>query len=352
MGAPLAEVRPSDDLLGPLFDALPVGLIVLDVEGRVVLYNAHEERMAGRKRRSVIGRRFFEEIAPCLDVRGLAAKFHAQVRSGTLDESMEVSFPFPHAQREVQINLRSFVVNGVPHGMMILRDVTPERGLERLRETLAQLLVHDMKSPLANIMANLQFVQEELVTKDAASSVDAIADSVAGARRLDRMVRNLLDISRLETGAFPLAKASCDVTAVAEDALRAVRGAARDRGVDVVLEAKPQPANVDAPVVERMLVNLLENAITHSPSGGEVIVRVYVEAAKLVLEVSDQGPGIPAALRSGIFEKFAQAADERHLSNHGLGLTFVRMAARAHGGEATAHPGKQNGSLFRIELPR
>ena len=346
----------SSEVLSNLFESLPIGVVAMTADTRVVVFNEHEEKLAGRKRERVLGRRFFEEIAPCMNVRELAGKFRDKVQQATLDETIEFSVPFAHASqpRDVIVRMRSFLVGGEPHGMLLIEDISMRRSLERMRETLASLLVHDMKSPLTNVIGNFDYVLQELSGKGFDETLAAATDGRAGAWRLNRMIHDLLDITRLETGTFPLQREPTNIATVLDAAIAGVRASAHSQSVSILSSFAPQlDAAVDADVLRRILDNLLDNAVRHSRAGSRVVVAASEENGLLTIDVIDEGSGIPMHLRDKIFDKFGTfERGGRRPSNHGLGLTFVRMAAEAHGGDAMIiDDGRPQGTTFRVLLP-
>lgn len=339
-------------ILAPLFDALPVGVVALDRGGRVVMFNRHEEQLAGRRRERVLGRHFFTEVAPCMNVRELAGAFEAGVEGGRLDERVEFAINAPHVEqpRDVVVKLLSFAAGAEPLGLLLVEDVSFQRSVDRMKETLATLLVHDMKNPLAAVMMNLEFIRRK--HGDIASLVESVNDGLVAAGRLQGMILNLLDITRLETGTFPVARRPADVASLVGAALAGAAAVATDHGVELVHDVPPAlVAEVDEAAIRRVLDNLLENALRHAPRASAVTARARAEGADLVLEVADEGEGVPPELAERIFEKFVQAG-AGGADNRGLGLTFVRMAVRAHGGEVRVAPTPGRGATFRVRLPR
>jgi len=147
-------------VLGPVFDALPIGVVVLDSGGLVRVFNRYEEQLANRQRERVIGRSFFDEVAPCMNVKELAGEFFDNVHATNLHTEVEFAFAFPHAPqpRNVLVRMQSVIVEREPHALLVVEDVSAKRAVERLKETLATLLVHDFKNPLSVISANLDFM--------------------------------------------------------------------------------------------------------------------------------------------------------------------------------------------------
>lgn len=340
----------SFDVLTALFDQLPLGVVVLAREGQVVVYNQREEELARRRREDVLGRSFFAEVAPCLDVRELSGRFASGVGRDALDVNLEFSFAFPFLEhpRDVMIRLRSMEANGEPYGVLLVEDVTAARSAERMREQLGNLLVHDLKNPLAAIIGNAEFALERT---SAGEIADALEDVRLAAARLEGMVLTLLDIGRLESGAVPLALAPVDLREIVDAAAATGRAIARRKGVRIEA-ATPEAAVirwVDRGLVQRAVDNLVENGIRYSPRGGAVVVRATADGA---IEVEDDGPGIPEALRGAIFEKYVQVRSALDgANNRGLGLTLVQLAARAHGGDVAVRCPPSGGSVFRLSLP-
>jgi photoactive yellow protein len=355
MHPPFAMLRPH--LLEPLFDSLPIGVVVLDQAGKVIVFNKHEEILAGRKRERVLGKHFFTEVAPCMDVRELAGAFRDKVGARTLDERVEIEFAFPHAEtaRAVICRLKSFVADDEPFGMLLVEDVSMQHAVEQLKTTLANLLVHDLKNPLAVVLANVDFARSRIARLEGAPPrvPEALEEARAAGWRLHAMILDLLDVARLQTGTFPLAKKDTNLGQLLHDAVDAYRIAAERDGKRVALDAPTELwAAIDAPVVRRVVDNLVENGLRHSPRGGDVRVTASASGTSVVVEVADSGPGVPPELRTRIFDPYVQATNrEVTQANRGLGLTLVQMAVRAHGGDVEVVDNAPNGSIFRIRLP-
>lgn len=345
-----SEIR----LLGRLFDSLPVGIIVLDRRGHVVVFNREEERLAHRQRDKVVGRPFFTEVAPCMNVKELGKTFERDIEYHELRVTTEFSFPFPFLDqpRDVLVRMLSFVVEDAPYGCLMIQDISAQRSIDRMKETLASLLVHDFKNPLSVVLSNLEFVRAD--PRISGDLVEPIDDAQTAARRLRGMVVSLLDVTRLESGEVPLERVRQDVRDLVRAAADESQALGRLRDVKIVTELPPRPAesDVDSDLLRRALDNLIENAVRYSPRGGLVSVRLR-QAPQLELEVADQGPGVPAALRSQIFDKYVQVKTNQPAGQHnrGLGLTFVRLVARALGGDAELECPSAGGSIFKIVLP-
>jgi photoactive yellow protein len=334
----LAEARPSFELaaLGCLFDNLPLGLVVLDVTGRVVVYNRAEEQLAGRSRDKVLGSSFFEDVAPCMDVRELGAEFRNRIGRSAFDTTVEMSFafPLPEGPRDVKVRMCSLDVGAQPFGFLLIEDISLRRSVDRMREQLQSLLVHDFKNPLAAIMLNLELMSEVASVRDSSDAMDSLVEALAATRRLNRMTVDLLDISRLETATMPLRRTRTDLQRMLARVCNDNAAAARAyRSRLHVTPGAADEAEIDEDLVVRALDNLVENAIRHA---GNVTLSAAWAGDRVVLRVSDDGPGVPLELRERLFDKYVQVQTTpaaRGL-NRGLGLTFVKLVAQQHGGTA------------------
>jgi signal transduction histidine kinase len=229
--------------------------------------------------------------------------------------------------------------------------------LLRLREELADMIVHDLRNPL-NVIANgLQLLAEVSIPEPEREYANIVVDTMERAmQRMGRLVDTLLDIARLEEGSLELRPQPLDVGSLIEGAIAEEYRLAEAKGV--TLEARP-PSGLpdvlaDGDILQRVLINLLDNALKFTPAGGRVWVEAHPEAKVVRVDVVDTGPGIPEGERERIFEKFTQVqrqAEARRGS--GLGLTFCRMAVEAHGGRIWVEDGPGGeGSRFAFTVPR
>ncbi|MDB4931526.1 MAG: histidine kinase [Myxococcaceae bacterium] len=336
-------------LVSSLFDSLPVGLIALDRGGRVVIYNQAEEHLANRKRADVLGREFFIEVAPCMNVQELAGEFYRRVGKGPFERRMEFSFPFPvlAEPRDVAVTLRSFEAEGEPFGCLIVEDISLRRSVERMKETLAALLVHDLKNPLAVVAGNLGLLSDDPGLAALPYAREALRDSEEATGRLHRMVLNLLDITRLETAGMALRRRDFRARDLLEAVVRSGHLPAAQHRFEV--EADPTLALCgDEDVLRRALDNLVDNARRYAR--GRVVLRARADGATVTFEVEDDGPGVPPEMRARVFDRYASGSAGR--TNFGLGLTFVALAARAHGGAVEVDSGEGGGARFRLTVRR
>jgi len=225
--------------------------------------------------------------------------------------------------------------------------------LERLRDNLVHMVVHDLRSPLLGLSGCLQMLQADLAGKLEAEQAEDLESALAAAVKLGGMVASLLDVSRLESGQMPLNKQPCDLHAVMTEAVASLGGLTKDRHVVVVPSGTPLTVGCDPEIVGRVVANLIGNALKFTPANGEIKVAACLTADGAKVSVQDTGPGIPEAYRERIFEKFGQVDGraEGKRNSTGLGLTFCKLAVEAHGGRIGVDSEEGRGSVFWFTLP-
>ncbi len=225
--------------------------------------------------------------------------------------------------------------------------------LQREQRDMMQFLVHDLKNPLSVVHANLSWAREQLAGAGGeADLVGAMGDATEATRRLQRLVNDLLTVARLEESAFPLHLQSIEVV----DLSREVAGAYTRRAVEQQVElALPRQqgaprARADATLMQRVLENLLDNALRYTPIAGRVAIEVG-GGAGVRIAVSNTGTPIPPGDRGRVFEKFSRLGGERAGGNAGLGLYFCKRAVEAQGGVIEVIETPEWPTSFVIRLP-
>jgi two-component system, sensor histidine kinase and response regulator len=225
--------------------------------------------------------------------------------------------------------------------------------LERLRDNLVHMVVHDLRSPLLGLSGCLQMLQADLEGKLEEEQVEDLDSALTAAQRLSEMVTSLLDVSRLEAGEMPLNKQVCDLRPVITTAIESLGGLTKGRHVLFTPNDQPVNLSCDPDVATRVIANLLGNALKFTPKSGEVRVATALEGNRVRTTVTDTGPGIPPEYRERIFEKFGQVEGRQEGKKYstGLGLTFCKLAVEAHGGQIGVDSEIGHGSTFWFTLP-
>lgn len=223
--------------------------------------------------------------------------------------------------------------------------------LERMRDSLVHMMVHDLRSPLTGIMGFLDLARQELAELDRPRLLADVDEVRRGVSALADMVSNVLDVSRSESGTMPLRRAPADLGKITAEAIATL---GRLPFVSVALSAPPIPlsADVDSDVMRRVIANLVGNAVKFTPRGGAVRVEVRSGSHGPEIRVTDSGPGIPVGYHEKIFEKFGQAENPAiSARSTGLGLTFCKLAVEAHGGRIGILSEVGRGSTFWVSVP-
>jgi two-component system sensor histidine kinase/response regulator len=223
--------------------------------------------------------------------------------------------------------------------------------LQLQKERLMAFVVHDLKNPL-----NAMDLHAQLLLRDKAlppSALESAGQIRVAARRLLRMILNLLDLSKADEGKLSAKRSSIDLRALAGSVEAEIRADADERGVRLEVTTTIDRIDADEDLLQRTLVNLLENAVRHAPRGSVVRFQASRQGDANEIRVSDAGSGIPAALRQRIFDPFVQievTGPQRSRGGYGLGLTFCRLAVEAHGGTLRVEDANP-GAAFVLELP-
>jgi signal transduction histidine kinase len=226
--------------------------------------------------------------------------------------------------------------------------------LERLRDNLTHMIVHDMRTPLTCIYSDLQMLEMGLGKTEAdAQNRQTTAEALTLSRVMIEMVSSLLDVSRLEAGQMPLRRETCDLQKLTQATVKLLGGLLQKKALVFEVPAAVAPLSCDKGLIQRVIANLLTNANNYSPTDRPITISIQQTAETTRLAVSDQGQGIPPEFHTKIFEKFGQVEDGRHGKSYssGLGLTFCKLAVEAHGGHIGVESIVGKGSTFWFTLP-
>lgn len=221
------------------------------------------------------------------------------------------------------------------------------RESERLYTTLLNSISHELRTPIASIKGAASGLRNPTSAIDRETLIDDIESS---ADRLNRLVENLLDMSRLESGRLQIKRDWCDVGEIVSVAVQRVDFCAKDHSIEITREPGLPLIQVDFVLIEQVLVNLLENACHYSPAGTPIRISAEQAARTIQISVEDSGPGIPPEHLDAIFEKFFRLPGTP-TGGTGLGLSISRGLVEAHGGTITAENRPEGGMRFIIRLP-
>ncbi len=321
------------------------GVLLVDEEGIVRIWNAAAEVITGLPEREIVGRHVQEAVP------GWAAiEAHVPVAAGPGTPRAE-TVPLELARGERWLSISGVALPGGT--VYAFRDLTEERRAERLKSEFVSTISHELRTPLAAIYgAALTLRRKEPALQ---AQREGLLDVVASeSERLARIVNDILWVSRLESGTLDVAVESCDATELAS-AVVAAATAHLPANLTLTLESEPHvpPVEADSDKVRQILMNLIDNAVKYSPDGGNLRLRVGYHDAFVTFEVSDEGLGLPTAEHGRIFEKFYRLDPEltRGVGGTGLGLYISRELVRRMNGRISVESREGEGSTFTVDLP-
>ena len=335
----LRALEDEDELLGALVESLNEGVVAVDRQRRVIRINRSGRLLLDAP--AVVP--FSVDLLP---------------RDRVLAEALSVALGGEVVERvETRIGQRTLALTARPLGVggavLALFDLTSIRRLETVRRDFVANVSHELKTPLTAIRGFAETLTTELST-DAHHA--QFAETIrSNAERMQHLIDDLLDLSRIESGGWTPTPVRVDLLAAATEAASPYREETTRRGSHLVLDIAPEAAEVTAdPVaIRQALGNLIENAVRHTPAGGTITVFSQRDAGSIVLGVRDTGSGIAREHLPRIFERFYRVdpARSRAAGGTGLGLAIAKHLIEAHGGHVGAESEVGRGTTVRLFLP-
>lgn len=325
------------------------GMIIYEPDGGIVLANRAAERMFGSAHGKLCGRPIELLLPGCLQCEE-DADLTAPAREPIGIRTDGSQFP-------AELHLRA-MATGDRHLMLAtITDISERRRHEHLKDEFVSTVSHELRTPLTSIAGSLGLLAGGAAGAMPEAAMRLLKIAHKNSERLVRLINDLLDIQKIESGKLVLDLKRIELSALIEQAIEANRGYAQTFGVRVVLEPVVEPLYVraDPDRLVQVVTNLLSNACKFSPLGGEVSVSLDAPRNDSVRTcVRDHGAGIPQNFRTRIFDKFAQAdaADARQKGGTGLGLSIVKQIVTLHGGSVGFRDAEGGGTIFYIDLPR
>jgi two-component system OmpR family sensor kinase len=226
-----------------------------------------------------------------------------------------------------------------------------EETMQRQREFVADAS-HELRTPLTSVLANLELLQASLGAADQAEDREIVDSALRSSRRMGRLVADLLLLARADAGRMA-PHHRVDLAEIAGDAAAEAAPLMGDRALSIEND-RPLRVEGSRDELHRMVLNLLDNAIRHTPRGACVELRLREDGPDAVVEVGDDGPGIPPAMREEVFQRFVRGqgpADTARGTGTGLGLAIVSAVAASHGGRVEAGESPAGGALFTARIP-
>lgn len=333
-----------------LLETITDGVLLVDDQARMIHCNRRALELLGLPEAGAVvlpdsagQKEFIEPLREMLASGEKTARVDISIRTEVAEEG---------AQRSFRLISRQFLLATFkrPGRVIIIRDVSLEKEIEGARETFFHMITHDMRAPICSIQGYTELMQRHGgATPDSARYLDAIMRS---SDRLKGMVEDILNMIKLERGEMRLAPVSIDGGELCARMFELHQPLAERR--KITLSVPPYEGKVvfngDTALLERVVANLVGNALKFTPAGGTVRFSCRAKGTDALFKVEDSGPGVPETMREEIFKKHFQQEEHKHMG-FGLGLAMCRMAVELHGGRIWADAGTERGAVFAFTIP-
>ena len=347
----LGKVLVAQQTTEAAIDSLYDPVIVTDEEGRVTKLNPAAQEIFGSETDNT-GKHVGEVARDQRIAVAVAEALESQ--RPVVGEGMASVLPLDVDGLERAFRLRTTPMRDNSHplgAVTLLEDITHLREIDRLKSEFIATASHELRTPLTSIQMGVHLLLEKAAGDLTDKQVEVLSACREDCERLDKLTRDLLDLSRIEAGETKPALASTTTNDLIRDATRELRPQVEAKGISFKVDAPAELPNVlvDRTQVERVLTNLVGNAIRYTRQG-EITIRVLARGNFVAVSVSDTGSGIPHEYLPHIFDKFVQVPGAP-TGGAGLGLAISRLIVEAHGGQISAQSEPQKGSTFTFTLP-
>ena len=337
-----------------LLEAAPAAMVVANRRGKIVLLNFQAEKDFGYRRDELIGQKL-KDIIPAHYAERLIDGGASPENATALPVGTDIELTGRRKDGgEFPIEIMANRLKG-SEVLLVIRDISVRRQTERLKDEFVATVSHELRTPLTSISGSLGLLAGQWASKLPESAARLLTIAHTNSQRLVRLINDILDIEKLESGRVVFNLSKVDVGGLAAHAIEDNRGFADCYGVQLRLElmSADVDVNVDPDRLAQVITNLLSNAIKFSHTGGEVLLAVQKIANDVRISVRDHGSGIPDEFKAHIFEKFAQAdaTNTRQKGGTGLGLSIVKQIVERLGGAIGFQDAPGGGTIFYVDLP-
>jgi NtrC-family two-component system sensor histidine kinase KinB len=346
----IAEKQKSEAVLNSIDD----GLVVFDNDLTVTGINPAACRMLGREPAECPGRSCAEilpEAGLCESIRRSAARGFAP--AGEAEEPI-ITLDSAEGPRHYLFSVTAVGEpdSGRPGMVLVLRDVTRLKEVERLKSEFIMAASHELRTPLTGLGMGIDLLREHAAAGLAPEDKELLQAAQEEVHRLKDLVSDLLDLSKIESGRIDLERGSVPVKILVEHVQEIFKDQLAAKNVEMTadLDEGLPPVRADANKITWVLTNLISNALRYVPPGGHIRIRASQAGPNVHLSVADDGPGIPPQYQGRIFQKFVQV-EGRAGGGTGLGLAICREIVRAHGGTIWVDSAAGKGSTFTFTIP-
>jgi PAS domain S-box-containing protein len=341
------KVEKSEKRLMTMIANMPVGLAIVSQDGTIEFSNPAMQKIFGKHDL------FGEQLQEVLSIK------NKQLTDILINKQTVVCEPSQALGKPIAVEVSATEITMLDQEkfLIILQDITSRVQLQRLRQEFVAMVTHDLRSPLTSIDISLYLIEEVLGKMDTSVPtvvMSHVENTRRSSNRLLRLVNDLLDYEKLESGSFSLSFGKTSVAAIVEQSLSEVQPIAEKRRIKI--EAPPQTIELEADEsrIVQVMVNLLSNAVKFSEENSVVTIAAFERNGEIEIQIIDGGRGIPNNLKQVVFEKYKQirSDDGRRGKGTGLGLPICKALIEGHDGEIGVIDSPQQGSTFWFRLPQ
>ena len=355
------EIKKAKETAETYLNLAGVILIAINVKGDITLVNKKGCEIIGYKRKEIIGKNWFTNFIP-KRLRKKTFDYFKELISNRIKPVEYHENPvFTKCGEERLIAWHDILLKD-DRGKITGRfssgeDITERKKLEKMKDSLTHIIMHDLNNLLFAITGHLQLLKMDLEKSLSDEHRDSIRIVLRSSHEMKDMIANLLDISKMEEGKLLLDCKKIDLKSVINEIMESHNIIARQHKKKIItrISSNVQRISADKNILKRIISNLINNALKSTPEESEIKVNVkYNHNEKnILISITDHGPSIQKKYQEHIFDKFAQIQDNtvRGFGVKGLGLTFCKMAVEAHGGKIWVESKKHQGSTFYFTLP-
>lgn len=358
------QIRSASNRMRTILASTHDGILLLDTQDNLIEYNDSAEELLDIALAPYINRPYHSIPIPYDPIEREKPNFD-MMNPSTLPRpiqriELESQKSMGSARYIEQTTLPVYDQNRIIGQLLVLRDITEEHELARYRDEITFMLVHDLRSPLGSVIAGLDLALI-IIDEQASEEIQYLDQTLQiahnGSLRLLNLINTLLDVEREQ---MQLSLEEHHIETLVEEAIAQLQQTAQQAEIEIAaqLPANPPAIHVDGEKIQRVLINLIDNAIDYSQKAIHINANVSQDNKWLIVRVMDDGKGIPSELHQSIFKKFSQANNqgERRGKHSGIGLAYCHRAVEAHGGEIWVAGEKDEyitlgGACFIFTLP-
>ena len=345
-------LREAEARIRLIVESMPIGLIIIDDTGRIELNNPSVDRMFDKKTDELQGKNIgllFGKPDTVTD-----SEFALDLIQKTKNHAFELEAIKPTNETiPIEISMNEFeTLEGKRHLVLVI-DVTVRHEVERLKQEFISMVSHELRSPLNSVLGFLEMLPEGIYGDLNSQGKDKVSVAERNVNRLIRLINDLLEIDRTESGRLSMEIADVPIKPIIERSVDAVKTLADKEDITITVSDVNTIVTADGDRLVQVIVNLLSNAIKFSPRGGKIAVDVLTQEEWLEVRVVDEGRGIPEKYKALIFEKFQQvtSSDWRQKGGTGLGLAISKAIIDQLNGSIGVESEEGKGSTFWFRLP-